>query len=335
MVTPVAGLVATALLTLHAAGGDQLAGVLTGARQSAAYQLGVEPQSPRRHRSALVRRSPASLRAWRSDSWACSKTATCSATGSVVEASREATTASTRSPVGPAAVSVGGLRVLGSAASRSWRDTLLGPVDVVGRDRLAGSSRWRQAATATTRHQSSGGPRPDASAPSSTGRSSRPADAVALDRARPAPRPARPRSAREYVGRWSSGRRDQLLEPGHAGQHQQAVPAHRDRALDVGVEAVADHQRVLATDAGRGSPRTVDASACRPPGLAPGELGDEPDQRAVARPDPVGGRDRDVGVAGDPGQPFAHQDRRPARPASTACPGRSPAPRRDVVAPAR
>ena len=80
VVTPVAGLVATALLTLTRPGGDQLAGVLARTGQAAAYQLGVQPQSPRRHGSALADPnglgSPAPLSTWRSDSCARSKTAT-------------------------------------------------------------------------------------------------------------------------------------------------------------------------------------------------------------------------------------------------------------------
>ena len=88
---------------LHPPGGDQLAGVLTRAGQPAADQLGVEAQASRRHVGSgsvgaaqeSAGGSPASARAPRSRSWAASKTATCSATGTSSSPRRESSTLST------------------------------------------------------------------------------------------------------------------------------------------------------------------------------------------------------------------------------------------------
>ena len=88
MVTPVAGLVATRPGHLDPAVGDQLGGVVARPGQATADQLGVEPEAARRHRSGRVARRRSARRASRaarSESWARSKTPTCSSSGSVVE----------------------------------------------------------------------------------------------------------------------------------------------------------------------------------------------------------------------------------------------------------
>ncbi len=63
-------------------------------------------------------------------------------------------------------------------------------------------------------------------------------------------------------------------------------------------------RRIVSSSSGRsGLPATV--------GSHPGELPQQADQDAVPRRRAVGRRDRQVGVAGHPGQPVAHQHRRP------------------------
>ena len=150
------------------------------------------------------------------------------------------------------------------------------------------SSRWRHAATATTRHQSPADPSPSTtSRPSST--EARPAaqrdTSLGHLGRRPGARRARRGPVPTYVGRCVLRRPDQLLEPGDTGQHQQAVPAHRDRALDVGVEPVADHQRVAAADPGDGLLEQRPHRLAGHLRLAVAKRATSRDERPVARPD--------------------------------------------------
>ena len=95
------------------------------------------------------------------------------------------------------------------------------------------------------------------------------------------------------------GREHRLAGAGHAGQDQQAVRVHPPRGLDVGVEPVADHQRM----AGPGPQYRLFVQ--RRLGLArdqrgtPGRIGDHLQQRAVAGLRPVRAGQRAVGVGPD------------------------------------
>ena len=256
MVTPVAGLVATALLTLT--------------RPAAISSLACsrERARPRRTSSAssLRRRggtaqpwaawtgSPAPLSTCRSDSWACSKTATCSDDREVVEPAQGGDDGvdRRRHRCVSGSVCVGrGLVALAEAGvdeARSW------PTRYSGRLRRR---RSRQAVPCRRDGARRRRPRPATSRRPTRRPSTR--EPAVLDRGASSRRGVTPssvtsgagcgsarapRSGATYVGRSVLRRAHQLLEPGDAGQHEQAVPAHRHGALDVGVQPVADHQRV-------------------------------------------------------------------------------------------
>ena len=106
-------------------------------------------------------------------------------------------------------------------------------------------------------------------------------------------------------------RGDQLAETTDPGAHQQRRDAEPHRPLDVGVEPVPHHQRTLTTHP---PDRLLEQRALRLPRhdrVDAGEPAQRLDQHPVAGGGAVGGRDRHVGVGGDPSQSVADADRRP------------------------
>ncbi len=206
-----------------------------------------------------------------------------------------ATSAPGRGLVGPVSAARPRRRVsagLDARPARPWRSRYPRPAPGTRSPAVsAGSpcaSRCAQAAAATTRHQSPGSPSPSTcSAPPSTRAVQPPADAlvaVHLGGLR-APRPGPPRSAATYVGRCRGVAAARSLEPGHPGQHQQAVPAGVDGRPRCRCRAGRRPPAGGRRRPGAGSPRTAAARACpRPP--APARRTPRPARTSAPLPGP-------------------------------------------------
>ena len=340
-----AGLVATAPRHLDPAGGDQLAGVLAGAGQPAADQLGVQAEAARRHGQAgsvgrsAVERAPQLVvgglehrrRAPRPDAPRAPRpTPITSSTLGDPGAHRARGSGGTVSGLARGRAGPGP-----RSCARGYRRGRRRPAGQVhrlaGRRRGAPSRRPRPPATSRRRHPSPVDHRADRRRPSPASRRGASRAVRARGRRVRLEQPAEV-GARRTSAAARRRRRHQLGQPGDAGQHQQRVAARRGARPRCRCPAGRRPSAAARRRPGARSRRAAAAPACRPPPARPRRTGAaSPPWTPWPGRDPERRRDRQVGVAGHPGQPVADPDRRPHDVAPSARPGRSrsrPPPRR-------